>query len=200
MSIVILLIIFLIIVIFGVVLYFIYYKKKKEKPLEIQDKTKDVKECSRKFDIKDYVFDSTPKKGKMVKEKFELSPTTIVDKSLLSEESLYKRGILKEEISNTIVPALNDGQNCLEYPKVIYIPVTSPKLACEPYAYGSYEPISKDCYSQLWSNAGCGGDPFAMPGTEDNLVMGFSTLKQDVNDIAYRAKVLEDPYYMEYCL
>ena len=79
---------------------------------------------------------------------------------------------------------------------------TSPKLACEPYIYGSPEPVSRDCYMQLWSNAGCGGDPFVMPGLEDDINSGriYDSLRAEANTIAYQAKVLKDPYYMEYCL
>jgi len=194
MSIIVLLILFLIVIILGVVLYFIYYKK--ETSSQVSDQTKVLKECPIKFDINDYVFDTTPVKGTVVKEKFELSLTTIVDKSLLSEESLYKRGILKDEISNTIVPALNNGSVCLEYPKEIYIPAGY----CDGYSDYSTG-VSDDCYKELWKKAGCGGDPFNIPGKRDwNSQQTFQTLKGDASTWYYYGNIIKSPYHSQYCL
>ncbi len=196
MTVIALLILFLIVIIFGVVLYVNYYRKNNETSPQISDQTKVLKECPIKFDINNYVFDTTPIKGAVVKEKFELSPTTIVDKSLLDKESLYKRGILKDEISNTIVPALNNGNVCLEYPEEIYIPAGY----CDGYSEYSTG-ISDDCYKELWKNAGCGGDPFNIPDKKEwNSYQNLERLRGDVNTWYYYAKVLKNPYHTQYCL
>ena len=198
MSVVILLIVFLIIVIFGVVLYFIYYNKKEKRP-EISGQTKVPKECSRKFDINDYVFDTTPIKGSVIKENFELSPTTIIDKVLLEKDELYKRGILKDEISNTIYPSINNGRDCLEYPKDIYI-LAEKRGYCDGYTDYSTN-ISDDCYRELWKNAKCGGDPFNIPGKREwNSYQTLEGLKEDTQTWYYYANILNSSYHKQYCL
>ena len=187
--------IFLIIIIFGLVLYFIYYNKKEKRP-EISGQTKVPKECSLKFNVSNYDIDNTPIKGSVIKENFELSPTTITDKTLLDEEGIYKRGILKDEISNTIYPSINHGSDCLEYPEEIYIPAGY----CDIYNDNSMN-VSQSCYRELWKNAGCRGDPFLIPGKQKwNVSQPYSSLVGDVNAWYYYAKVLKNPYHAQYCL
>jgi hypothetical protein len=114
----------------------------------------------------------------------------------LDKESLYKRGILKYEITNTIYPAINGGNDCLEHPTEVYIPVSH----C--YGYEEYSTgISDECYKELWKNVGCRGDPFNIPGKRDfNSSQELETLRGDAQTWHYYAKVLKNPYHAQYCL
>jgi hypothetical protein len=69
------------------------------------------------------------------KENYDLvSPTSdpaVTNKTQLKPGVFYRKGTLKEGVKNTINISLNGGQNCIEFPPEIYIPVAPVDAVCD---------------------------------------------------------------------
>jgi hypothetical protein len=68
----------------------------------------------------------------MRKEGFALDEGVKTSKSELDPTFYYKKGIIKPEIRNTIVEAVNNGQSCAaNYPQEIYVPIPKVRAECK---------------------------------------------------------------------
>lgn len=204
-TLIIVLILVFILIILGVIGYFIYKYIKSKEPCPQNDISNyDIGEIPIKgSDLLQRIFTRVSMVMNRIKERFALSPGTVTNLSSLVSGTRYTRGTLKLGVSNTVTGPKNGGVNCSPFPTTIYTPEGSVPIAisdpCSGYS-GSSIRVSNDCYRKLWANAGCGGDPFLIPDKQKwNSFQTLDTLRGDVNNWYYYAKVLKNPYHAQYC-
>jgi hypothetical protein len=202
-TIIIVLIIVLVLIILGVIGYFIYKYSKSKLPCPQNDISNyNIGEIPIKgSDLLQRIFTRVSTVMNRIREKFVLSPGTVTSIQSMSPGILYSRGTINPGVSSTITPSKNNGTNCTPYPTTVYFPSSQSTISdpCSGYS-GSSTRVSKDCYRKLWADVGCGGDPFLIADKENwNSSQTLDRLRGDAQTWYRFAKVLKNPYHVQYC-